>query len=61
MVLQEAYLLDNIADPYQLNKVPLSTKPEVAHKLLVFLGEELKRTNDPWDQERKYGVIIPYP
>lgn len=58
--LDMLYLYDIEEDPYQLNKIPLDEKPEVAQKLLALLGKELKRTNDPWYQEKKYADLIDY-
>ena len=59
--LAEAFLYDIVEDPYQLNKIPLSEKPEVAKKLLKMLGEKLKMANDPWFQKRRYSDVIVYP
>ena len=59
--ISEAYLYDNINDPYQLNKIDLKTLPEVSSKLLKSLGEKLKMSNDPWFQQKKYSNLIPYP
>ncbi|WP_281989564.1 sulfatase family protein [Aquimarina aggregata] len=58
--LETGYIYDSKEDPYQLNKISLSDKPEIAEKLLNILAKELKRTNDPWYQEKKYDSIIPY-
>lgn len=59
--LQDVYLYDNITDPYQLKKIPIKDLPEVATRLLRILGQELKRTNDPWYKKRKYKDVINYP
>ncbi|MFS4493423.1 sulfatase [Maribacter sp. 2308TA10-17] len=58
--LEAAYLYDTQEDPYQLKKIPLDERPEIAKKLLVLLAKELKRTNDPWYQQKKYDNILPY-
>ncbi|MEO1012503.1 MAG: sulfatase, partial [Bacteroidota bacterium] len=58
--LNGAYLYDNQSDPYQQEKIPLDQKPEIARSLLGLLGQELKRSNDPWYQERKYSGVIIY-
>lgn len=59
-VLKATYLYDNIKDPYQFIKIPLSDRPEIAKNLLSLLGKELKRTNDPWYQNKKYADLIFY-
>ncbi|WP_111706826.1 sulfatase family protein [Lutibacter citreus] len=59
--ISEAYLYDNINDPYQLNKINIKDLPEVANKLLKSLGKKLKMANDPWFQQKKYSETIPYP
>ncbi|MBP8791775.1 MAG: sulfatase [Lutibacter sp.] len=59
--LAETFIYDNVNDPYQLKKIPLSAKPEVAKKLLTELAEKLKMANDPWFTNKKYSDVIPYP
>jgi len=59
--LAETFIYDNVNDPYQLHKIPLEDKPKVAEQLLQQLGVQLKKTNDPWFQKKKYKDIIPYP
>jgi len=59
-VPQEAYIYDNLNDPYQLTRLPLEDRPNIAKQLLELLGAELKRTNDPWYQQKKYGDLIVY-
>jgi arylsulfatase A-like enzyme len=58
--IEEAYLYDNIEDPYQLTKVKIEDVPEVSEKLLKELARLLEKTNDPWFQEKRYSNIIPY-
>ncbi|UXX81295.1 sulfatase [Reichenbachiella carrageenanivorans] len=58
--LAESFMYDNVEDPYQLNKIPLDQKPTESKALLKILAEELKRTNDPWYQKKKYSEVIPY-
>lgn len=60
-MLKDVYIYDNEQDPYQLDKITLDKLPEVSKELLVLLGKELKRTNDPWYQERLYSDMIIYP
>lgn len=57
----EVFLYDNIKDPYQLKKIKISERKEVAQELLKELGQFLQKTNDPWYQERKFNKIIKYP
>jgi len=59
--LEKAYLYDNEKDPYQLHKIKLEQLPEVSKKLLALMGDELKRTNDPWYQRKLYSDLIIYP
>lgn len=59
--IAKAFVYDNINDPYQLHKIELKEVPELAKKLLVDLGKQLKKTNDPWYQQRKYDDLIVYP
>ena len=59
--LIDSFLYDNLKDPYQLNKINLNEKPEVAKELLTKLGKLLKKANDPWFQKRKHDTIILYP
>ena len=47
MVSREVVLYDNVNDPYQLVKLKLTDRPEVAGKMLTELGQLLARTNDP--------------
>ncbi|WP_152287929.1 sulfatase family protein [Flavicella marina] len=54
------FFYDNEKDPYQLNQILPEEQPEVAEKLLHTLGELLKKTNDPWYQNKTYQEIIPY-
>ncbi|MFB9058092.1 sulfatase [Mariniflexile ostreae] len=56
----DAFIYDNINDPYQLKKIRLEDKPEVAKKLLIKLGEKLKMANDPWFKNKKFSELIPY-
>ncbi len=58
--LEDVYIYDNLKDPYQLTKLKLEERPNVANKLLELLGAELKRTNDPWYQQRKHENLIVY-
>lgn len=58
--LEDAYIYDNLKDPYQLTKLKLEERPNVAKQLLELLGAELKRTNDPWYQQRKLEDLIVY-
>lgn len=58
--LAETFLYDNIEDPYQLKKISLDERPEVAKELLTKLGGLLKKANDPWYKNRKYNNMIPY-
>ena len=59
--LKEKYLYDNLKDPYQLHKIPLTENLKQGQFLLEELGKKLKEANDPWYQQRKYADIIPYP
>ncbi|TVZ55659.1 arylsulfatase A-like enzyme [Lutibacter sp. Hel_I_33_5] len=56
----EAFIYDNVNDPYQLNKISFNEKPKIATQLLKQLGEKLIATNDPWYKKRRYKKIIPY-
>lgn len=58
--IAEAFIYDNIEDPYQLNKIDIKRKPELAKKLLKQLSGLLEKTNDPWFKEKRYSDIIPY-
>lgn len=55
-------LYDNLADPYQKNNIPFD---EIPPEDLLFLRRQLgfwlKRSNDPWWQERRYADFICYP
>lgn len=54
------FFYDNEKDPYQLHQILASEQPEVTDKLLTTLSELLKKTNDPWYQNKKYSDLIPY-
>lgn len=56
----EAYMYDNLKDPYQLNKLNLEDRPTESRQLLIELGKLLKEKNDPWYQKKKFKNIIPY-
>ncbi|MDW5289184.1 sulfatase [Formosa sp. PL04] len=58
--LSEAFIYDNLRDPYQVKKINIKEEPEVSKALLVELSKLLKKTNDPWFKEKKYADIIPY-
>ncbi|NMH88385.1 sulfatase family protein [Flavivirga algicola] len=58
--IEEAFLYDNQVDPYQLNKIDIEEKPEISKDLLLELAKLLKKTNDPWYQDKRYSSIIPY-
>ncbi len=58
--LKLKYIYDHKVDPYQLNKIDISEKPKVASELLAELSKLLKKTNDPWYQNKKYSDVIPY-
>ncbi|AYD46433.1 sulfatase-like hydrolase/transferase [Arachidicoccus soli] len=60
-LIKEAFIYDNLKDPYQLNKISLKEKPDVAKELLAQLGVLLKKANDPWYKQKKHSDIIPYP
>lgn len=59
--IKDVYLYDNIADPYQNNRIERDEKPEVIKQMLVTLGNKLKEANDPWYKQRKYNDFIVYP
>ncbi|MDO6807556.1 sulfatase [Zobellia galactanivorans] len=57
---KDIYLYDNLKDPYQLKRLGLDERPQEAAALLQLLGSELKRTNDPWYQQKKFKDVIRY-
>ncbi|MBK0384419.1 sulfatase [Pedobacter sp. SD-b] len=59
--IDEAFLYDNLKDPYQLIKIKLEDRATDAKQLLIQLGKLLKEKNDPWYQKKKFKEIIPYP
>lgn len=59
-ILKEAFIYDNVNDPYQLNKINFEDRPEVSKQLLANLGQLLKNTNDPWFQNRYFDTLITY-
>ena len=59
-ILDEAFLYDNVQDPYQLRKIKLENRPEESKKLLTHLGTLLRKTNDPWYQNNYLDYIINY-
>ncbi|WP_282124592.1 sulfatase family protein [Algibacter mikhailovii] len=58
--IAEAFIYDNLKDPYQLNKIDINAIPEVSKELLTQLSILLEQTNDPWFQDKRYSHIIPY-
>ena len=58
--IKEAFIYDNVQDPYQLNKIDIKDIPDVSQKLLQDLARLLKKTNDPWYQKRYFDGIIPF-
>lgn len=58
--ITEAYIYDNVNDPYQLNKIGIAEVPSTSKELLKHLANLLEQTNDPWYQTKKYSSIIPY-
>ncbi|WP_139958485.1 sulfatase family protein [Flavicella sediminum] len=59
--VKSVFFYDNLKDPYQLNKIQAKDAPEISKKLVTTLGYLLKKTNDPWFQERRYSDLIIYP
>ena len=55
-----AFMYDNLKDPYQLKRIPASSKPDVTKEMLNTLALLLKKTNDPWYQQKKHKDLIPY-
>lgn len=56
----EAFIYDNLKDPYQMHKISLESKPKLAKKLLKQLADQLEMANDKWFQKRKHKKLIPY-
>jgi hypothetical protein len=55
-------LFNNEKDPYQTEPLKLSDIPKKdADFILSELGRWLKKSNDPWWQQRKLGEVIQYP
>lgn len=44
----ETLFFDNWEDPYQMNNLPLSSRPEVVQHLLAELQRLLNEADDPW-------------
>ena len=44
----ETLFFDNWEDPYQMNNLPLSSRPEVVQYLLAELQRLLNEADDPW-------------
>ena len=44
----ETLFFDNWEDPYQMNNLPLSSRPEVVSELLQELRRLLQEADDPW-------------
>lgn len=60
-IITDVYLYDNIADPYQFNRLNKDDRPEVFSEMLSTLGLKLKEAGDPWYKLRKYSDFIVYP
>ena len=59
--ISAAYMYDNLSDPYQLHRIDIRERPELARKMLIRLGQKLAESNDPWYKEQKYDDVIIYP
>lgn len=57
---ERAYYYDNVTDPYQLNRIPVTGNTVLEKKLLSLLSKELKRTNDPWYLKKRFPDLLPY-
>ncbi len=65
--IADVYLYDNLADPYQQNRLGKEEKPELVNEMLITLGKKLKEAGDPWytlAQVRRFycvsGLIDPF-
>jgi arylsulfatase A-like enzyme len=57
----EQLLFDNDKDPYQVNSIDLEDIPKDDRDLILGeLGMWLKKSNDPWYRERRFGGMIRY-
>ncbi len=60
-MIEDVYLYDNLADPYQQKRLGMEEKPELVNEMLIALGKKLKEAGDPWYTLRKYSDFIVYP
>ena len=58
--LRESLFFDDVEDPYQQRNIPLDEKPEVVKELCQKLGQELKRIDDRWYQDKLLPELITY-
>ncbi|NLX80155.1 MAG: sulfatase [Proteiniphilum sp.] len=58
--LKNILLFDDINDPYQMNNLDINDYPEVAEKLMYELAALLKKSDDPWYNEKVLSDLITY-
>lgn len=58
--LKNALLFDDLADPYQLNNLPLEANEALVAQLCAMMVPLLKEADDPWWHRRILPDMIPY-
>ncbi len=59
--LKSSLLFDDLADPYQLNNLPLEENREIVADLCAKMVPLLREADDPWYTRRILPELIPYP
>ena len=59
--LKSSLLFDDLADPYQLNNLPLEENREIVADLCAKMVPLLREADDPWYSRRILPELIPYP
>lgn len=58
--LKRSLLFDDVADPYQLNNLPLAEHKEAVKELCAEMAKQLREIDDPWYKENILPEMLKY-